>query len=225
MPATRPPNLTRRAWNELQTELREIKTFHTEHQATTKRPEFFPPNAWQALQNKLCEISLRHAYDRALLAAGEHAARHSDIRMAQSREIPSILNWVELPVPEEPQDNERKSIFIYLIYCIATNQYYVGQTITGINRWKQHSANLRAEKHTSALMQHVWNRHADSFVARIVEYIPTAHELSNRERYWIVRLEAVTHGFNNGSSKTIFPRLRPRDYVSPLLTQIAAHLI
>jgi hypothetical protein len=219
VPMVRPSYLSKRLWEELQEELSDILARHERLQATIKKPDFFTAVAWQALPNEFLDISRRHAYDRALLEAGKSAARSRRIRMAQPGEIPRILNWAELPTEPESQSGEQKNRFIYLIYCVVTNQYYVGQTVHGLARFRQHSADLRAQRHSRQLMQHAWERHARFFVARIIEYVPTGIDLSQREEHWMKLLKPFSYGFNGDSDLSGLARIR--DFISPLLAQIA----
>jgi hypothetical protein len=221
VPTARPQHLSQSAWEHLQNELLQIEASHEQFQTTVKS-SILPPIVLRVIQNQKLDLWRRSAYDRALLNEGQSAARSQEIRIAQSGGIPSIINWVELPQISEPKNEAGKNIFIYLIYCMATEQYYVGKTESGVRRLQEHSGKLRAGQHTSSLMQHAWDRYANSFVARVIEYLQSPYGLSQREDHWIARLQAVKYGFNNGSSTTIYPRLNTRDFISPLLTQVAA---
>lgn len=222
VPHTRPSYLSLRVWKNLQNELVELKSSRDRLQATIQPPDFFTSIAWQALWNGFREAYRRHAYDRALLETGRTAARKRSIKIAHSGEIPAILNWANLPPYPEPVSDEQKLRIIYLIYCTTTNQFYVGQTIQGLARLRQHSADLRAQRHSRQLMQHTWERYARFFVARILEYVPPNQDLSEREAHWLNALQAYTHGFNGDIDLS---GLRPREFISPLLTQFSVALI
>jgi group I intron endonuclease len=88
---------------------------------------------------------------------------------------------------------------IYEIKNIANGKMYIGSSKDIVNRFSQHKANLRNNKHTNTHLQASWNKHGGSnFIFRTVELIPnpTKQILEEREDYWIAYYDSINKGYN-----------------------------
>lgn len=86
---------------------------------------------------------------------------------------------------------------IYMILCAPTGKYYVGQTINLSDRWRDHRKQLRKNKHGNIYLQHAWDKYGESsFVISVLEECTPAC-LTEREQYWIDKLQPFgERGFN-----------------------------
>lgn len=74
---------------------------------------------------------------------------------------------------------------IYSIKCLKNNKIYIGQGIDIRRRFIEHSRSLRQGRHNNTIMQNAYNRHGEkSFEFRILEIVPDADLLYEREAHW-----------------------------------------
>lgn len=87
---------------------------------------------------------------------------------------------------------------IYCITNIVNDKQYVGQAVIKSKRWKDHKASLSVGKHKNRYLQAAYNKYGkDAFVYTVLEILPTLLKLTEREQYWINKLNTVaTNGYN-----------------------------
>lgn len=90
---------------------------------------------------------------------------------------------------------------IYLIFCLANQRVYIGQTNNIKKRLYGHQATLRGNKHPNCYLQSAYNKYGvDMFVFRPCEYPEdtSIENLTTREAYWIDQFDAMNprRGFN-----------------------------
>lgn len=90
---------------------------------------------------------------------------------------------------------------IYLIFCLANQRVYIGQSKNLKSRLGQHQAELRGGYHHNDYLQNAYNKYGvDMFVFRPCEYPEdtTVENLILREAYWIEQFDAMNprRGFN-----------------------------
>ena len=88
--------------------------------------------------------------------------------------------------------------YIYAIKNKKNNKYYVGQKSQkkGKREWK-HFDDLKKNKHHSYKLQNDYNLYGkDSFTIIILEEIDDYLIISNRENYWINKLNSIENGYN-----------------------------
>ncbi len=85
---------------------------------------------------------------------------------------------------------------IYAIKNIATGKMYIGKSVHTNNRWRNHLADLRNNKHHSEHLQNSFNKYGEKvFVFGIIEECST-DLLNERERYWIDYYDSYNKGYN-----------------------------
>lgn len=104
--------------------------------------------------------------------------------------------------------------YIYKITNTITNKFYIGKTIHTIEkRFLQHCSNNG--KSCSDLKIDIHKYGKDNFKIEIIDIAVSEIELHNKERYWILRTDAI----NNGYNKTIpAHKYDCREYVFGLTT-------
>lgn len=87
---------------------------------------------------------------------------------------------------------------IYVITNIITDKQYVGQAVVKDKRWKNHRIALRTGKHTNKKLQASYNKYGvEAFIYTLVEKVTNLSKLTEREDYWINKLNTVTpNGYN-----------------------------
>lgn len=86
---------------------------------------------------------------------------------------------------------------IYAITCVPTGRVYVGMSTTSVrDRWRTHRSDLRCGRHKNRFLTAAWRKYGRSaFRFEILEQ--GAFDTVERERYWIVKLNAFAPvGFN-----------------------------
>lgn len=94
---------------------------------------------------------------------------------------------------------KKPKIGVYQIKCTGNNKVYVGGSICIQRRWKEHTYQLRNNRHHSSRLQNSWNKYgADKFEFSILEEI-LENELIQTEQKWIDEKEAFSRekGLNN----------------------------
>jgi group I intron endonuclease len=90
---------------------------------------------------------------------------------------------------------------IYLIYCLANQRVYIGQSKSIKKRLAVHQLKLKGNKHANTYLQNAYNKYGvDMFVFRPCEYPEdtSMENLTLREQYWIDQFDAMNprRGFN-----------------------------
>lgn len=76
----------------------------------------------------------------------------------------------------------KNCIGIYKITCLGNNQCYIGSSINIQERWSQHLALLRGNRHTSPYLQHSYNKYGeDSLFFEVIAQLPNASESTLRQ--------------------------------------------
>lgn len=87
---------------------------------------------------------------------------------------------------------------IYRITCTANGKIYVGSSVDIQSRWRGHRSDLNRNIHGNKHLQGAWNKYGESsFVIEIVELV-MPWSLTDREQYWIDKLQACDRrvGYN-----------------------------
>lgn len=82
----------------------------------------------------------------------------------------------------------KKSGGIYKITCKTNGSFYIGQTSCFSRRFREHSNELRQDKHYNLRLQNCFNKYGcESFYAEPVEIIEkiSKNVLTEREQYWV----------------------------------------
>jgi group I intron endonuclease len=90
---------------------------------------------------------------------------------------------------------------IYLIFCLANQRVYIGQSKNVKARLGGHQSSLKSNKHNNDYLQKAYNKYGvDMFVFRPCEYPEdtSIENLTLREQYWIEQFDAMNprRGFN-----------------------------
>ena len=90
---------------------------------------------------------------------------------------------------------------IYLIFCLANQRAYVGQSVNVKSRLGAHQSRLRGGKHPNDYLQNAYNKYGvDMFVFKPLEYLEddSVDNMTIREQYWIDQFDAMDsrRGFN-----------------------------
>lgn len=87
---------------------------------------------------------------------------------------------------------------VYFIKNLVNDKVYVGSSIDIFRRWKTHQRDLLNNKHHSLKLQRSFNKYGiDSFQYCLAESATNQKLASNCEQKWIIKLDAVTNGYNN----------------------------
>lgn len=90
------------------------------------------------------------------------------------------------------------TIGIYKIENLVNGKIYVGQSIDIERRWKQHSQELRSNRHFNYHLQNSWNKHGgDNFLFDILDEC-SEENLNSKESCWINKLDSLNKnkGYN-----------------------------
>lgn len=88
---------------------------------------------------------------------------------------------------------------IYAIVNILDDKLYVGQAVDKNKRWKNHRIALQHNKHSNRYLQSAYNKYGkDAFIYVVLELVPWHHLLTDREQYWMDRLNVCNRevGYN-----------------------------
>ena len=90
---------------------------------------------------------------------------------------------------------------IYLIFCLANQRAYIGQSVNVKKRIASHQASLKRGNHDNDYLQKAYNKYnVDMFVFKPLEYPEdtTIENLTAREQYWIDQFDSMDprRGFN-----------------------------
>lgn len=91
-----------------------------------------------------------------------------------------------------------KSTCIYAAICLKTGKRYIGSSLNGIQRSKEHIGSLNRGRHHNRHFQNSWNKHgADQFVWELIEEC-AEEDLLVREQFWVnhYRSAEPEFGFN-----------------------------
>lgn len=76
-------------------------------------------------------------------------------------------------------------IGIYKITNKINGKTYIGQSVNIKQRWAEHKANLRNNKHENPYLQNAWNKYGENnFTFKVIEECEQS-ELDDKEIYWI----------------------------------------
>ena len=85
---------------------------------------------------------------------------------------------------------------IYMIRNVVNGKVYVGKSFDIKKRWANHRYELNKGIHVNNHLQSAWNKYGeDSFEFSIIEEC-SEDELSNKEIYWIKKMNAYRNGYN-----------------------------
>lgn len=113
--------------------------------------------------------------------------------MQTSKKRTSIINYT---------DNTKEEISKQGIYCIyhidKPNTFYVGLAKSFFNkRWLKHLSDLRLNRHHSVYLQNTYNKYGHKGIKfKILEFIKNKSDFSEKEKYWIKKLNSYHNGFN-----------------------------
>lgn len=75
---------------------------------------------------------------------------------------------------------------IYKIYCVKNAKSYIGSSGNIERRWREHILALCRGVHHSEYLQNSWNKYGkSSFEFSVIEIVPYAQRLIEREQHWI----------------------------------------
>jgi len=81
---------------------------------------------------------------------------------------------------------------IYLINNKCNGHQYIGQSVDIESRWKSHRYELNRCIHNNTYLQNAWNKYKEqNFSFSILERVKVRYSLSDKEQYWIERLQPV----------------------------------
>ncbi len=87
-------------------------------------------------------------------------------------------------------------IGIYAIKNNITKKYYVGQSKHVKRRWIEHKSELNKNRHANCHLQSSWNKYGyDNFEFMLLEECKNT-ELDEKERFWIMKLNSYSEGYN-----------------------------
>lgn len=85
---------------------------------------------------------------------------------------------------------------IYGIKNTKTNKFYVGQSVSILNRWVDHRRDLKEGTHHSEYLQRSYNKHGvKCFIYGIIEEC-SKEKLNEKEIYWINFYNSKKNGYN-----------------------------
>ena len=93
---------------------------------------------------------------------------------------------------------------IYLIFNLANQRVYIGQSKNVKTRLAIHKSSLRHSNHSNDYLQNAFNKYGeDKFVFRSVEYCEVEN-LTEREEYWIGQFNSINpnRGYNLMRART-----------------------
>lgn len=87
-------------------------------------------------------------------------------------------------------------IGIYKIENLVNRKIYIGQSVNIPQRWAEHKANLRNNKHENKHLQNAWNKyHEENFDFSVLEEC-SENELDEKECYYIDYYDSYNNGYN-----------------------------
>lgn len=93
----------------------------------------------------------------------------------------------------------KNCIGIYKITCLNNNECYIGSSVNIQDRWRQHLALLRGNRHTSPYLQHSYNKYGeDSLFFEVIAKLPNCSEKTLRQSEWAF-IELYKPRFNSAS--------------------------
>lgn len=95
-------------------------------------------------------------------------------------------------------------IGIYKITNQVNGKVYIGQSVNIKQRWAEHKANLRNNKHENSYLQNAWNKYGEAnFIFEVIEKC-SKDELDDKEIFWISEYNSCKDFINaNGYNLTI----------------------
>lgn len=120
---------------------------------------------------------------------------------------------------------------IYRIHCMENDKFYIGSAIDIDARWRVHRCELRNEKHGNSKLQRAWKKYGEAaFIFTVVELVPDADKLIEREQFHIDETVATIYGFNlrakadsNIGLKYVMTKRRPPHTEASKLKMSATH--
>lgn len=86
---------------------------------------------------------------------------------------------------------------IYEISQIGRGRSYVGSANNILKRWATHKSSLNYNQHGNSFLQRTWNKYGESAFAFTVLEFCHPSKLTEREQFWIDKLQTVNpYGFN-----------------------------
>lgn len=88
---------------------------------------------------------------------------------------------------------------IYLIFNRVNKKKYIGSAIDIYDRWKRHKSQLNKNKHCNLYLQKAWNKYGENaFKFSILERVPKSKNLTQREQFWMDKLDVCNpkKGYN-----------------------------
>jgi len=85
---------------------------------------------------------------------------------------------------------------IYTITNTENKKAYIGQSSHIEKRWKEHSYELKNNRHPNPYLQNSWNKHGEqAFVFQLIEEC-TEESLTAREQYWLDHFKGLGETYN-----------------------------
>ena len=86
---------------------------------------------------------------------------------------------------------------VYEIRNKLNDKRYIGSSADIDERFGEHRADLRHNRHSNLVLQNAWNKHGEeSFEFIVVEEVEKATDLVPREQYWIDIKKSAEEGYN-----------------------------
>lgn len=87
-------------------------------------------------------------------------------------------------------------IGIYKIKNLINGKIYIGQSVNIKQRWAEHKANLRNNKHENQYLQNAWNKYREeNFDFCVIEECSESI-LDEKECYYIAYYNSYRNGYN-----------------------------
>ncbi len=102
--------------------------------------------------------------------------------------------------------------YIYKITNLLTNKFYIGRSTKNISdKLDMHNG----KRGNIELYNDMLKYGKDNFKLEILDIAVSKQELTNKERYWIIKTEAITKGYNKILPKHVYDT---REYYFGLTT-------
>lgn len=87
---------------------------------------------------------------------------------------------------------------VYILRNLSTGKVYVGSSVNGQRRLRQHERDLREQQHVNKYLQFAWNKHGKEDFLFVIHEECTEENRVEREQWWIDHLQASnpTFGYN-----------------------------
>lgn len=86
---------------------------------------------------------------------------------------------------------------IYQIVNLVTGMRYIGSAMDFKRRKTWHISQLNNKKHHNKHLENVWHKYgSESFTFEIIDTVPYAEELEDREHYWFSKYNFETELYN-----------------------------